>query len=130
MRLCVVSKKRQAFVDQIEERFQLPRFQIHDNEIDQINKIIKAEKEWIIETNFIEDLPVIANQATLIVLVKEIESTRKILLSVRDGFLLYQLSQDEKEFINKYRGKVVLLKNKSEIKKFLTALEKDEKYWY
>lgn len=130
MKLCVISNKTHSFVSKIEEKFHIPRFQIHEHEIQRINQIMKVEKEWIIETTFIEELSIIANQATLIVLVKDVEATKKILLSIKECFNLYQLSSQEKEFIHKYRGKIVLLKNKKEIKKFLIALEKDEKYWY
>ena len=130
MKLCIVSNKDQDFAVRIEERFNIPRFQIHENEIQTINRIIKTNKEWIVETSFIDELPVIANQATIIVLVKEVNAKKKILLSIKEGFYLYQLSSEEKKFVNKYRGKVIILKNKKEIKKFLVALENDEKYWY
>ena len=130
MKLCVISNHPQEFVDRIEKRFSIPRFRIHENGIDVINQIIKKEKEWIIETTFIQDLPVIANQATIIVLVKEKTPMSGILLCLREGLPLLSLSSEEKEFVNKYRGKVVILKNKMEINKFLIALEKDQKYWY
>ena len=83
----------------------------------------------MIETTFIPELSVIASQASYIILVKEEKMTHKILLSVREGFRDFNLSSQEKEFINKYRGKIILLKNKKEIKKFLEALEKDHKYY-
>ena len=128
MKVWIISKEKNVLATHIEEHFEIPRYELKENS-KELPKIIRENKEWIIETSFINNLSILANQATIIFLIKESE-TKGLLKSIREATLLNELSKEEKDFIKKYRSKIILLKNKKEINKCIEALDKDENYWY
>lgn len=128
MKLLMISNKKNSLSKQIEEHFEMKRFEVQDD-INEINKIIKENKEWIIETPLINNLPIIASQANYIILIKE-EKNKRFLRSLKEGMEFNKLSKEEKDLLKKYPSKIIILKNKKEIEKCLEAMKKDEKYWY
>ena len=127
MKIWIISKEHNRLSTHIEEHFEIPRFELKDNK--EIHEIIKENKEWLIETSKIENLSIIATQATKIIIIKE-DNRKSLLKSLREATLINRLSNEEKEFIRKYRNKIILLKNKEEVKKCIEALDNDDSYWY
>ena len=70
MKVWIISKEKNVLATHIEEHFEIPRFELNKNS-KELPKIIRENKEWIIETSFINNLSILANQATIIFLIKE-----------------------------------------------------------
>ena len=127
MKIWIISNQKNDLSNQLEKHFNISKYEIKEEK--EITKDILWEKDWIIETDFLPHLPILTKQATTIIYIKKYQKM-KLRNIHKEKSTTYELEDKEKEFIEKYKNKIILLKNKKEIKKCLEAIKKDNKYWY
>lgn len=101
----------------LSELLDLKKFSF-DIENNHINKIIKENREWIIESNYNEYSNVIAANSTTIIYLNVYKKSlfkNNINLNKKDII---------NEFVMKYSSKILILKGEKDIKKLIDAIYK------
>lgn len=94
-------KEKNNLVEELISIYNIPKFEVES--IDEINKIIRKNREWIITSNYNENKDVIANSSTSII-------------------YLNLDKENNNEFLKKYKSKIIILRSKKEIKKLFNAI--------
>lgn len=94
-------KETEELVENLSTIYNIPKFEVEN--IDEINKIIRTNREWIITSSFNDNSNVIANASTTVI------------------YLNFN-KENNNEFIRKYKSKIIILKSKKEIKKLFKAI--------
>ena len=91
--------------------YKIDCFNIIDNNIDDINKIVRENKEWIIWSLSISNIDVICNLAETII------------------FLNFSKESIFKnDFLQKHIRKGIIIKNKRQLKKYLKSVYESDRY--
>lgn len=101
-------KNNNVLAEKLKEIYNINKFQI--DSIDELNKIIRENKEWIILSIYNNMSNIISSQATSIIYIDFDKKNKK------------KQSNDMNEFIKKYSNKILILKNKKEVKKLYAAI--------
>lgn len=117
------SKDNNNLSDWLSKIYDLKNFNIDDlndeKKLQTINKIIKENKEWVIDTKPDPISNIIAANATTIIYL----NIQKKKFLQKDENLISD-SKETVEFLKKHSSKIIILKNKKEIKALQDAIYK------
>lgn len=103
MKLYVIENNMESIdlANKLSDIYDIKKFEVEN--VDEINKIIRENREWIISTEYNDNSNVIANSSTSII------------------YLNFN-KESNNEFLKKYKSKIIILKSKKEIKKLYNAI--------
>lgn len=111
------NKKDNSYLSsKLSEIYNINKFNTSALSLEEINKIIRENKEWILESEYNDNSNVIASVATTVIYLN-INKTSFVKKRVLDN-------NDIKELIRKYPSKVLIIKSNKEISKFIAAIYK------